>query len=79
MPRTTVDIEAPILKEIKALQKKVGLPMGRLVSKLLADALKRGESEGKPRPFRWTSRPMRALVDFTDKEALYAVMDRDQT
>lgn len=78
MPRTTIDIEGPVLKEIKALQKKVKLPMSRIVSRLLAEALKSHESSRKPRPFRWTSRPMKALVDLEDKEAVYAVLDRER-
>jgi hypothetical protein len=27
-------------------------------------------------PFRWTARPMRARVDLSDKEALYATLDQ---
>ncbi len=41
MARTTVDIDAPILKEIKRLQREQGLPMGKIISRLLADALAR--------------------------------------
>lgn len=52
--------------------------MGRIVSKLLAEALGSGRTGGKPRKFSWTSRPMQALLDLTDKEAVYAVMDRDE-
>lgn len=28
-------------------------------------------------PLRWISKPMEALVDLEDKEALYAVLDRE--
>jgi hypothetical protein len=28
-------------------------------------------------PFRWISRLMKALIDLTDKEAVYAVLDAD--
>jgi len=74
--RTTVDIDAPILREIKALQKKQGRSMGRIVTDLLADALARRK---RPAPeFRWISRPMRALVDLADKEAVYRVLDSDR-
>jgi hypothetical protein len=76
MPRTTVDIAAPILREIKALQRKAGLPMGQIISRLLAEALKSSKLNRKRKPFRWTSRPMQALLDLTDKEAIYAVMER---
>lgn len=36
--RTTIDIDAPILGELKALQAREGKSMGRLVSDLLARA-----------------------------------------
>jgi hypothetical protein len=77
--RTTVDIDDPILHEVKALQEKEGRSLGALVSELLADALARRRA-GRPRPaFRWTSRPMKALVDLTDKDAVYAALERDRS
>ena len=39
--RTTLDIEAPVLKELRELQKREGGTLGALVSRLLADALAR--------------------------------------
>jgi len=39
MARTTVDIDTPILKELKKLQKKEHRSLGQLVSPLLAEAL----------------------------------------
>ncbi len=76
--RTTLDIDAPILREVKALQKKQGRSMGRIVTELLADALGRRRSGAPTQKFRWTSRPMRALVDLTDKEAVYRLLDSDR-
>ena len=78
MPRITIDIEAPLLKEIEQLQKAEGLSMSRVVSRLLADALdrRRGKRHEK-RPFRWVTRDMKPLVDLADKDAIYAVFDRD--
>jgi hypothetical protein len=73
--RTTLDIEGPILKELRALQKREGGTLGALVSRLLAVALAHQRRPGKE-PFRWTSRPMEATVDLADKEALYAILDR---
>jgi hypothetical protein len=76
--RTTVDIEAPILKELRALQKQEGVTLGVLVSSLLAEALaRRGEKSSKT-TLTWTSRPMRARVDLADKEAVYAVLDEPE-
>lgn len=73
MPRTAVDIEAPILRDLKRLQKQEGKSLGRLVSDLLAEALARRRSgRRQPAPFNWISRSMGARIDLADKEALWA-------
>ena len=78
MARTTVDIDAPILNELKRLQRREGKSLGRLISDLLADALaRRRASEGRPATFRWVSRPMRARIDLSDKEALHAALESE--
>ena len=76
--RTTVDIDAPILREIKELQKKQGRSMGRIVTDLLADALARRRRDSGKQELHWTSRRMRALVDLADKEAVYRALDSDR-
>jgi hypothetical protein len=76
--RTTLDIDDPILREIKAIHEREGRSMGTVVSELLAEALaSRRPSRARP-PFRWISRPMRSLVDLADKEAVYAALDPDR-
>lgn len=73
--RTTVDIDDPILSEVRALHEREGRSMGAIISELLAEALGRRRSTRKSPAFRWTSRPMKALVDLEDKESVYAVLD----
>jgi hypothetical protein len=76
--RTTLDIDDPILREVKAIHEREGRSIGAVVSELLAEALaRRRPSRARP-PFRWTSRPMKALVDLTDKEAVHAALDVDR-
>ena len=77
MPRTTIDIDAPILRDLKRRQKREGKSLGRLVSDLLAQALHqhRVEQVG-PSPFRWVAKSMRAQVDLADKDAVFEVLDR---
>jgi hypothetical protein len=76
--RTTLDIDGPILKEVKAIHEREGRSMGSIVSELLAEALaRRRPRRGRP-PFRWTCRPMKSLVDLADKEAVYAILDEDR-
>ena len=77
MPRTTIDIEEPLLSEIKGLQKKEGRSLSKIVSELLAEGLAQRRA-GPPTPrLQWISRSMQALVDLNDKEALFEALDRD--
>ncbi|HVQ77528.1 MAG TPA: antitoxin [Candidatus Binatia bacterium] len=77
MPRTTIDIAAPILKEIKAIQRREGRSLGQIASQLLAEALSRRATDTPAREFHWISKSMGALVDLDDKEALHAALDRE--
>ena len=79
MPRTTIDIDGPILRDLKRLQKREGKSLGRLVSDLLAQALSQHDAaQAAPRPFRWISRRMGARVDLADKHAVQDLLDRDR-
>jgi hypothetical protein len=76
MARTTLDIDTPILKELKKLRKERGGSLGRIASQLLAEALARRKTTSTVPTLRWIARPMHALVDLSDKEAVYAALDR---
>ena len=74
--RTTIDIDDPILKEVKRLQLREKKPLGRLVSDLLAQALAGQRSSKAVAPtFKWIAKPMGAKLDLTDKQALLDAMD----
>ncbi len=79
MTRTTIDIDEPILSEVRALQRKDRRPLGRLVSELLAEALADRRKPTEEPQLRWISRPMHALIDLADKETLYAILDDHDT
>jgi hypothetical protein len=77
MPRTTINIDGPVLRDLKRLQKQEGKPLGQLISELLAHALGlRRQKRAADHSFAWTARPMRARVDLEDKEAVQAALDR---
>jgi hypothetical protein len=76
MPRTTLDIDGPVLCDLKLRQKREGKSLGRLASDLLAIALAR-DVHSKPPVFRWVTRSMGARVNLADKEAVYAALDSD--
>ncbi len=77
--RTTLDIDAPVLRELKALKKKEGRSLGKIASQLLGEALAQRYMPPKAPRLTWISRPMRAMVDLADKEAVYAALDSDET
>ncbi len=63
MPRTTLEIDAPILRDLKRLQRQERKSLGRLVSELLARALEERRSRAPETvTFAWISRPMGDLV-----------------
>lgn len=74
--RTTLDIDNPVLRELKQLQVKEGKSLGRLVSDLLAQALKTDATPAAASPPVWIAKPMGARVNLADKEAVYRALDR---
>jgi len=77
--RTTVDIDGPVLKELKRLTQREGRALGRVVSDLLAESLGRRRDPVPTAPaFVWTSRRMDARVDLADKDAVQAALDASE-
>ncbi|MBA3877022.1 MAG: antitoxin [Anaerolinea sp.] len=74
MPRTTIDIDPTVLRELKARGRQEGKTLGRIASELLTSALSTSRPEPVP-PFRWTARPMGARIDLEDKEAVRRALD----
>jgi hypothetical protein len=74
MPRTTIDIDAGVLRRLKERQRREGKTLGRLVSELLLDAL-RDDREHAPRRLRWKTHRMGARVDLEDAEAVRRALD----
>jgi hypothetical protein len=74
MTRTTIDIDAAVLRRLKARKQREGKTLGQLASELLAEAL-RGADPPTARELHWTSRPMGARVDLEDKEAVHRALE----
>src|SRR2546429_7868532 len=76
--RTTIDLDATVVKELKRRSKSAGKSMGQLASELLATSLK--EEAGRPRNpggLTWIAKDLgRPLVDLEDKEAVRALKAR---
>lgn len=74
--RTTIDIDDPILRELKRLARNDKKSLGRVISDLLADALgRRDEGAAGTVEFRWITRPLGSRVDYADGGALRDAME----
>lgn len=69
MPRTTVSIDASVLRALKRKARAQGKSLGQVISELVAPALHQ-EDGGTPPRVRWRSRAMKARIDLEDKEAV---------
>ena len=69
MTRTTIDIDAAVLRRLQERKRREGKTLGKLVSELLAGALHEADIDA-PRELHWTIRAMAARVDLDDKEAV---------
>ena len=76
IPRTTLDIDASILRELRRRGERERKSMGQVASELLAAALA-DDRQPAAGEFRWTTANLGApLVDLEDKEALRRVLDQ---
>jgi hypothetical protein len=73
VPRTTIDIDAGVLRELKRRQRKEGKTLGQLVSELLAASMRKGDEPA--RRLRWKAKGMRPRVDLEDKEAVRRALE----
>ncbi len=64
------------MRELRQIRKREGGTLGELVSRLLAEALAGRPKRQAPRGLEWAAKPMGARVDVSDKEAVYAILDR---
>jgi len=75
MARTTIDLDASVLRELRRRSAREGKSMGQVASELLARAVSTAPDAPAP-AFVWTSRDLGPpLVDLEDKEAVRRVLD----
>lgn len=76
MPRTTIDLDPAVLRELKRRKRSSGRSLGQIASELLAATLRGSTNTPPPEPgLRWRSAPMGARVDLEDKEAVRRALD----
>jgi len=75
MARTTVDIDASVLRDLKLRQERERKTLGQLISELLARAMESENETTAARPFSWVTKDLQPRVDIEDKGALWSVLD----
>ncbi len=77
MKRTTVAIDPPILEELREVADNEGKPLRKLINDFLAQGLRNRKGGKTPRRLRlnWHSQHMGPKIDYSDKEALYQILD----
>lgn len=77
--RTTIDVDGPVLRELKRLARNEKKTLGALVSELLADVLaRRRKAPGAPARLAWHTTSGGLLVDLADQERLWELLDAEQ-
>lgn len=75
MPRTTLDLDTAVLRELKRRKRESGRSIGQLASELLAGALRKPIPPTGSASVTWRTARMGARVDLDDKEALRRALD----
>jgi hypothetical protein len=71
MPRTTVNIDASVLRQLKRRAAEEGKSLGDVISELLAPELASDSRDVRSARFRWRAASMGTpRVDLEDKEAV---------
>jgi hypothetical protein len=75
MPRTTVDLDPSVLRDLKRRAKDEGKSLGVLISEILAPVLTKRSQSRSSSTIRWHAAPMGPpKVDLEDKEAVRQVL-----
>ncbi len=75
MPRTTLDLDNGVLRELKRRKGSTGRSLGQIASELLAAALEEPADKPRQKGVRWRSAAMAVRVDLDDKEAVRRALD----
>ncbi len=74
MPRTTIDLDANVTRDLKRRAERERKSMGQVASEILARGL--AEAPAEPPKFEWISHDLGVpLIDLEDKDALWAILD----
>ena len=77
MPRTTLDLDASILDELRRRAASQSKSMGQIASELLATSLHEQPPRELP-PLNWARKNLGVKVDLEDKDAVWRILDAEE-
>jgi hypothetical protein len=78
MPRTTLDLDATVLADLRRRAASEGKSMGQVASERLASCL-REDAPAEPPPLNWARKDMGPFkIDLEDKEAVWGLLDGEE-
>ena len=77
MPRTTLDLNATVLEELRQRATGEGKSMGQVASEVLAKGLA-DRVVDEPAPLEWVRRDLGFKVDLEDKETIWRILDEEE-
>lgn len=76
--RTTIDLDSPVLQDLKRRQKKEGKTLSRVVNELLAAAFRQRTGAPPKKRLKWPAKLMGQRIDIDDREALWALLTDEE-
>jgi plasmid stability protein len=77
MPRTTFDIDATVLADLRRRAARESKSMGQVASELLAIGLHDEAAVEQP-PLKWARKDLGLKVDLEDKDAVWRILDAEE-
>jgi plasmid stability protein len=77
MPRTTFDLDATVLADLRRRAIAEGKSMGQAASELLAIGL-HDETAAEQPPLNWARKDLGLKVDLEDKDAVWHILDAEE-
>jgi len=78
MPRTTLDLDATVLADLRRRAAAEGKSMGQVASERLAGSL-RDDVPVEARPLNWATKDMGPFkIDLEDKDSVWRLLDREE-
>jgi plasmid stability protein len=77
MPRTTLDLDATVLADLRRRAAAQSKSMGQVASEVLAIGLHDEPTEEQP-PLQWARKDLGLKVDLEDKDAVWRILDTEE-